>query len=173
MNILKESYTMIKCKSFRAFKHDLLSVHQSLWYTIWAKLRIKSHDLRNNCRKSFRQRVTSILIQSLNTVVIHRTYSRVYKTSPQLTSSSVAKRWKVKMKSVGCARLLATPLPGIFQARVLEWVATSFSRGSSQPRDRTWVSHIVGRRFTIWANRDFPKRLGKNKHVHSPQSCST
>ena len=38
---------------------------------------------------------------------------------------------------------------GIFQARVLEWVAISFSRGSSKPRDRTRVSHIVGRRFTI------------------------
>ena len=34
---------------------------------------------------------------------------------------------------------------GIFQARVLEWVAISFSRGSSQPRDQTQVSHIVGR----------------------------
>ena len=36
---------------------------------------------------------------------------------------------------------------GIFQARVLEWVAISFSRGSSWPRDWTRVSHIVGRRF--------------------------
>ena len=32
---------------------------------------------------------------------------------------------------------------GIFQARVLEWVAVSFSRGSSRPRDRSWVSRIV------------------------------
>ena len=38
---------------------------------------------------------------------------------------------------------------GIFQARVLEWVAISFSRGSSRPRDQTQVSHIAGRRFTI------------------------
>ena len=38
---------------------------------------------------------------------------------------------------------------GIFQARILEWVATSFSNGSSQPRDRTRVSHIAGRFFTI------------------------
>ena len=38
---------------------------------------------------------------------------------------------------------------GIFQARVLEWVAISFSRGSFQPRDQTWVSHIAGRCFTI------------------------
>ena len=37
---------------------------------------------------------------------------------------------------------------GIFQARVLEWVAISFSRGSSGPRDRTQVSCIVGRCFT-------------------------
>ena len=36
---------------------------------------------------------------------------------------------------------------GIFQARVLEWVAISFSRGSSWPRDRPRVSHIVGRSF--------------------------
>ena len=40
---------------------------------------------------------------------------------------------------------------GIFQARVLERVATSFSRGSSQPGDWTWVSRIVGRHFTVWA----------------------
>ena len=45
---------------------------------------------------------------------------------------------------------------GIFQARILEWSAISFSRGSSQPRDRTWVSRIVGRCFTIWAIREVP-----------------
>ena len=49
-------------------------------------------------------------------------------------------------------------LPGSFvrvlQARILEWVAITFSRGSSQPRDRTWVSCIVGRCFTIWATRE-------------------
>ena len=36
----------------------------------------------------------------------------------------------------------------IFQARILEWVAISFSRGSSQPRDQTQVSCIAGRFFT-------------------------
>ena len=40
---------------------------------------------------------------------------------------------------------------GILQARILEWVAISCSRGSSPLRDRTRVSCIVGRRFTIWA----------------------
>ena len=41
-------------------------------------------------------------------------------------------------------------LHGILQARILEWVAISFSRGSSQPRDWTCVSCIAGRFFTIW-----------------------
>ena len=46
---------------------------------------------------------------------------------------------------------------GILQARILEWVATSFSRGSSQPRDRSWVSSIAGRFFTIWATCEAPE----------------
>ena len=37
---------------------------------------------------------------------------------------------------------------GILQAGILEWVAFPFSRGSSQPRDRTQVSHIAGGFFT-------------------------
>ena len=43
---------------------------------------------------------------------------------------------------------------GIFQAWILEWVAISFSRGSSRPWDWIQVSSIVGRRFTIWATRE-------------------
>ena len=43
---------------------------------------------------------------------------------------------------------------GILQAKVLEWVAFSFSRESSQPRDRTGVSCIAGGFFTNWAIRE-------------------
>ena len=45
---------------------------------------------------------------------------------------------------------------GFFQARVPEWVSISFSRGSSQPRDRAWVSCTAGRFFTNWATREAP-----------------
>jgi len=38
---------------------------------------------------------------------------------------------------------------GILQVRILEWVATLFFRGSSQPRDRTWVFCTMGRFFTV------------------------
>ena len=39
---------------------------------------------------------------------------------------------------------------GIFQTIVMEWIAISFSRGSSWPRDQTRVSHIVDRRLRLW-----------------------
>ena len=42
----------------------------------------------------------------------------------------------------------------IFQARILEWVAFPFSRGSSQPEDQTQVSHVAGKFFTSWAARE-------------------
>ena len=45
----------------------------------------------------------------------------------------------------------------IFQARILEWVAISFSRGSSRPRVWTWVSRAAGRLFTVWATREAQK----------------
>ena len=51
-------------------------------------------------------------------------------------------------------RLSGSFVHGIFQARLLEWIAISFSRGSSRPRNRTRVSRIAGRRFTIWATRE-------------------
>ena len=51
---------------------------------------------------------------------------------------------------------------GIFQARVLEWGAISFSRGSSRPRDRTRVSWIPGRCFNLWATRE---TSFKRRHV--------
>ena len=44
---------------------------------------------------------------------------------------------------------------GIFHERILEWAAMSFSRESSQPKDRTQLSCIVRRRFAIWAAGDF------------------
>ena len=44
---------------------------------------------------------------------------------------------------------------GILQARILEWITISFSRGSSQPRDQTWVSLIGSRCFNLRATRDW------------------
>ena len=52
--------------------------------------------------------------------------------------------------SMDCSPL-GSSVHGTFQARILEWEAIPFSRGSSPSRDWTWVSCIAGRFFTIWA----------------------
>ena len=72
--------------------------------------------------------------------------------------------WRVKVKvevaqsypplchPTGCT------VHGIVQARILQWIAIPFSRGSSQPRNWTRVSHTAGRFFTSWATREAPLR---------------
>ena len=55
---------------------------------------------------------------------------------------------------------------GILQARMLEWIAISFSKGSSWPRDRTQVSRIGGRHFNLWATREV-SNLYNNVHKHT------
>ena len=61
---------------------------------------------------------------------------------------------------------------GIFQARILEWLAISFSRGSSWSRDRTQVSRIEGRLFTIWATRNLQKGLIQPYFTHPIILCT-
>ena len=65
---------------------------------------------------------------------------------------------RVKVKVAQLYPTLCDPMDyivrGILQARILEWVAIPFSRGSSQPRARTQVSRIAGGFFTVWATRE-------------------
>ena len=72
------------------------------------------------------------------------------------TSFSLCKHVKVKVTQP--SPTLCDPMDytahGILQARVLEWVAFPFSRGSSQSRDRIQVSCIAGGFFTSWATRE-------------------
>ena len=67
--------------------------------------------------------------------------------------SEVTQSCSILWDPVDCS-LSGSSIRGIFQAGVLEWVAISFSRGSSWPRGETQVSHIAGRCFTLWATRE-------------------
>ena len=58
------------------------------------------------------------------------------------SESEAAQSCPTPCDPIDCS-LPGSSVHGIFQAIVLEWIAISFSRGSSRPRDRTWVSHIV------------------------------
>ena len=79
---------------------------------------------------------------------------------------------EVKLKLLSCVWLFATPgtvahqAPQpmeFFQARILECVAIPFSKESFPPRDRTQVSCIAGRFFTVWAIRHFSQKWKPSK----------
>ena len=61
---------------------------------------------------------------------------------------------------------------GIFQARILEWVAISFSRGSFQPRNQSQVSCIAGRFFTLQATKEALSPFSSVQFSHSVVSDS-
>ena len=64
--------------------------------------------------------------------------------------SEVTQLYPTLCNLIDCS-LPGSSIHGILQARILEWVAISFSRGPSQPRGRTQVSRIAGRCFNLWA----------------------
>ena len=66
----------------------------------------------------------------------------------QESGSEVSQSCLILCDPMDCS-LPGSSIHGIFQARTMEWGAIAFSRGSSQPRDQTWVSHIAGRLLTI------------------------
>ena len=68
-------------------------------------------------------------------------------------------------------RLPGSSIHGIFQARILKWVAISFSRGSSWPRDWTQISCITGRFFTFWATGRAQENKVYTVSIVSPPIC--
>ena len=88
------------------------------------------------------------LLKPLNGLWKHR--KKVLSISQSLSRKII--KGLVKWKSFSHVRLFVIPRNS--QARILERVAIPFSRGSSQPRDLTPVSHIVSGFFTSWATRE-------------------
>ena len=76
-------------------------------------------------------------------------YNKMYE---EVKWSEVAQSCPTLYDPMDCS-LSGSSLHGILQARILEWVAISFSRGSPRPRDRTWVSCIPCRCFNLSGHR--------------------
>ena len=88
------------------------------------------------------------------------------------TENEVAQSCPTLCNPVDCSPP-GSSIHGIFQARVLEWVAISFSRGSSWPRDRTWVSRIAGRHFYCLSHHTLnPTSLDSSSSDLSSVTCS-
>ena len=81
-----------------------------------------------------------------------------------------------EVKVAQSVRLFETPwtyiVHGILQDRILEWVPFPFSRGSSQPRGRTQVSHIAGGFFTSWATREAQEWLSPAQLFAIPRTVA-
>ena len=90
------------------------------------------------------------------------------------SESEVAQLFPTLCNSMDCSPP-GSSIHEIFQVRVLDWVAISFSRGSSWPRDQTRVSGIAGRFFTISVTMDdsftwnYAKTIGKIIHINGFQ----
>ena len=99
-------------------------------------------------------------------------YFRVYISTEHVRDSGKSNYTKEKKEvkaTQSCLTLcdpMAYEVDGILQARILEWIAFPFSRGSSQPRDRTQVSYIAGILYQLshkgtylWPKLQLPNRI--------------
>ena len=100
----------------------------------------------------------------------------IYKESLEINNRKIKNINTVKVSGAQSCLTLCDPMncspPGssvqrISQARILEWVAISFSRGSSWTRDQTQVSFMAGWFFTVWATILFILRLERTPETHS------
>ena len=80
-------------------------------------------------------------------------FSAIFPFITGKSKSEVAQLCLTLLDPMDCS-LPDSSINGILQVRVPEWVAISFSRGSSWPGDWTQVSHTAGRGFTVWATRE-------------------
>ena len=100
-------------------------------------------------------------------------------TDGELGRHNYSSQWKVKSKmkvAQSCLTLwdpMVYTVHGILQARILEWVAFPFFRGSSQPRDQTQVSCIAGGFFTSWATMEAQSREYSWTIVNQPDKLNT
>ena len=81
---------------------------------------------------------------------------------PKKVKMSVSQSCPTLCDPMDCS-LQVSSVHGVLQARIPEWVAISFSRGSSWPRDQTWIGHIACRFFTVWATREALQRRRRLK----------
>ena len=117
----------------------------AIW--LWILLRVKWSyldkkgilNLSSTCFLSWLLTWASFFQMSLNTKVASESESEVAQSCPTLRPHGLQP-----------IRLLR---PWDFPGKSAEWIAISFSRGSSWPRTRTRVSLIAGRRFAVWATR--------------------
>ena len=125
----------------------------------WQILRVQKWVCHNPCSQLLfstwalvSPRVLGQPVLELTNTPVKRKKKQIPRFEPKPTDSNflaceVTQSCPTLCDPMDCS-LPGSSVHGIFQARVLEWVAISFSRASSQPRDQTRISHTTGRCFT-------------------------
>ena len=113
-----------------------------------------------------------LFISALFIIARTRKQPRCPSTDEWIKQCGTYTEWNIESVTQSCLTLcdpMAYTVHGILQARILEWVAFPFSRGWSQPRDQTQVSHTVGGFLTNWALRESGTVAVPN--FHSQYQC--
>ena len=124
------------------------------WETYFSSISKKFK--KSYVRSSDQELTKSYYLYHLGPMFTHEARTEPYLISDSWSEvkwSEVAQSCLTLCDPMDCS-LPGSSVHGILQARILEWVTISFSRGSSWPRDRTRVSRIGGRRFNLWATRE-------------------
>ena len=149
-NVLKDGFTLmwplhsfpfILCLSFIRLSpcHSLKAFTKIKYYLIWACCVCVSHSLVSN---SWKWQPTPVFLPGKS-----HGWRILVGYSPWGHKESNMTEW-LHFTSLRDPKDWGPPgssVHGILQAWILEWVAISFSRGSSWPRDQTWVSCIAGK----------------------------
>ena len=112
-------------------------------YSVWLLQSVGSQRVGHDCATELTDYIESLYVH-----IFFFIFLTVVDNLKSESEIEVAQSCPTLCDPVNC-RLPGFSIHGILQARILEWVTISFSRGSSQPRDRTQVSLIGGRRFNL------------------------
>ena len=117
----------------------------SVFFTCWLGVGCQSNFGKEGSKRAGYLSSGSSPAFSCLQLIINVSFGVSYMLSPKLLQSHLTLCNPVDCSPPGFS------VHGILQARVLEWVAMPSSRGSSQPKDWTQVSHIADGFFTIWS----------------------
>ena len=130
--------------------HTQLSYPDSGFHLPAANIATFCVDILGGCgRENWETHLTFIYICGQNDELVKYVRNPGINDYSRKVKALVAQLCLTLCEPMDCS-LPGSSVYGILQARILEWVAIPFSRGSFQPSDRTRVSCIAGRFFTVW-----------------------
>ena len=136
-------------------KNTGVGCHFLLQHLVYSRCLISVYFLVQQSASLYSDKIAVCFDECNNQPPVYYTYKTVINAASELSNFLLLKSESVScsvvsnsLRPLDCSPL-GSSVYGILQARILKWVGTPFSRGSSLPRDQAWISCIAGRFFTI------------------------